>query len=163
MKTDIAQYVNSGILEAYITGAVSPDEEREILILKQKYPEVRQALYQLEVDMEAMAALMAITPPPGTWDKIAAEIDGIIAREQTASTRFIGKEKKKGRPANEQQFIEVEARNSYMRIHKAWKWFFATVFVLGKIFLATAIYFYLENRQAQEQIQELKTEIKGLK
>jgi hypothetical protein len=31
---------------------------------------------------------------------------------------------------------------------------------LGKIFLASAIYFYLENRQAREQINELKLELK---
>jgi uncharacterized protein YpmS len=46
-----------------------------------------------------------------------------------------------------------------MRVHKTWKWVFAAVFVLGKIFLACAIYFYLENRQAQQQVKELKSEL----
>jgi predicted MFS family arabinose efflux permease len=50
-----------------------------------------------------------------------------------------------------------------MRIHKIWRWVFAAVFVLGKIFLGFAIYFYLENRQAQLQLKELKTELRQLR
>jgi uncharacterized protein YpmS len=50
-----------------------------------------------------------------------------------------------------------------MRIHKNWKWVFAAVFILGKIFLAFAIYFYLENRQTQLQLNDLKTELRQLK
>jgi predicted MFS family arabinose efflux permease len=47
-----------------------------------------------------------------------------------------------------------------MRVHKVWRWVFAAVFILGKIFLAAAIYFYLENRQAQENIKELKQQLR---
>ncbi|QKJ29734.1 hypothetical protein HQ865_08170 [Mucilaginibacter mali] len=165
MNVQIQQYINSGILEAYVTGSVTADEEREVLRLKQTYPEVHEALYQLEVDMEMLAATMAIPPPPTVWGKIEAEIDDIILREKTSPKAFIEEEEptrtSSRRGNTPPQYIDIEAESSHMRIHKNWKWVFAAVFILGKLFLAAAIYFYLENRQAQQQIQELKTEIKA--
>jgi len=107
---------------------------------------------------------MAITPPPATWNKIEQEINGLIERPEIAPEVFT--DKTNGRKAHEKsghQFIEVESESSHMRIHKNWKWVFAAVFVLGKIFLGFAIYFYLENRQAQQQITDLKTEVRQLK
>jgi hypothetical protein len=165
MNTDIEQFINSGILEAYVTGSATPQEEREIIYLKQKYPEVNQALWQLETDMEEMARAMAIVPPPCAWDKIEAEIDGIIAREKTEPRPFTEPQERRTytQPNNAPQYIDVESESSHMRIHKAWKWVFAAVFIIGKIFLGAAIYFFLENRQAQEQIKELKTEIQSLR
>jgi hypothetical protein len=165
MNANIEQCINSGILEAFVIGAATPAEEREILQLKEKHPEVRQALFKLETDLEALAQSMAIMPPPNTWDKIEAEIDGIIAREKTAPNLFTKKEQAFS-PAPEDSapnYINVESESNHMRIHKAWRWVFAAVFILGKIFLATAIYYYLENRQAQSQIKDLKSEIHSLK
>lgn len=164
MNAQIQQYINSGVLEAYVTGSATVAEEREVLLLKKTYPEVRDALYQLEVDMEMLAATMAIPPPPGTWDKIENEINDLILREKTSPKAFVEREEQNytsAPPGNASQYIDVEAESNHMRIHKNWKWVFAAVFILGKLFLAAAIYFYLENRQAQEQIQELKTEIKA--
>lgn len=164
MSSHIEQYINSGILEAYLTGAATPDEEREILYYKEKYPQVNEALQQLETDLEIMARSMAITPPPAMWNKIEAEIDDLIAREKTAPKPFSEPlENTYNRPGTGPQYIDVEAQTSHIRIHKTWKWVFAAVFILGKIFLIAAIYFYLENRQAQQQIKELKSEIQALK
>jgi hypothetical protein len=165
MNNNVKQHINSGILEAYVTGTTTPAEEREVIYLKQKYPEVRAALMQLETDMENMARLMAVSPPPNMWDKIEAEIDGIILREKTEPSRFTEQQKRKtyNQPDIPPQYIDVEAESNHMRIHKAWKWVFAIVFILGKIFLGVAIYFYLENRQALEQIKELKSEIQALR
>lgn len=164
MNTLVEQYINSGMLEAYVMGVATAAEEQEIRQLKRQYPEVREALFQLEVDMENIAMSMAIEPPPGTWDKIESEIEGLIVREQTIPKAFA----ERGRsthtaPDRDPQFIEIEAESSHIRIHKTWRWVFAAIFILGKLFLVTAIYFYLENRQAQQQIKELKTEIKSLK
>ena len=164
MNTNIDQYISSGVLEAYVTGAATPEEEREILQLKAQYPEVKEALYQLEVDIENFARSIAIAPPPTAWDKIESEIDDIIARDKTEPRPFTQRnQQRSAKPDNGPQYIDVEVQSSHMKIHKAWKWVMIAVFVLGKIFLATAIYFYLANRQAQQQIQELKTEIKGLR
>ncbi len=110
---------------------------------------------------------MAVTPPAHTWNKISASIDETILRQTSDAEPFTAREgtnhKNFTKPDKGQQYIEVESENNHMKVHKTWKFIFATVFVLGKIFLGYAIYFYLENRQAQQQLQELKTELRQLK
>ncbi|MFC0515033.1 hypothetical protein ACFFGT_12520 [Mucilaginibacter angelicae] len=159
------EYIDSGILEVFVMGAATNEEVKELMYMKAKYPEVDEALKQLETDMEKIAANMAVAPPPGTWNKIEDEINELIRREETQPVKFKTdygyNNREKAAPA--EQFISIESESNHMRLHKSWRWVFAAVFVLGKIFLGFAIYFYLENRQAQQQLQELKTEIKELK
>ncbi|AMR30377.1 hypothetical protein A0256_02560 [Mucilaginibacter sp. PAMC 26640] len=160
------EYIDSGILEAYVTGSATEAETRELMYMKVKYPEVNFALQQLELDMENLARHMAVAPPARTWDKISDTIDELILRPEYNPEAF-NAEKEDNNHNNFNQnsgphFIEVEAESNHMKVHKAWKWVFAAVFVLGKIFLGCAIYFYLENRQAQQQVQELKTELRQL-
>jgi hypothetical protein len=161
------QYIDSGILEAYVTGSATEAEVKELMYMKTKYPEINFALQQLELDMEHVAQHMAVMPPAGTWDKISDTIDELILRPEydpkqyttdTEDNKYRNFKTEKG-----PHFIEVESESNHMKIHKNWKWVLAAVFVLGKIFLGCAIYFYLENRQAQQQLQELKTELRQLK
>ena len=159
------QYIDSGILEAYVTGSASDEEVKELMYMKAKYPEVNFALQQLELDMENIAQQMAVTPPAHTWDRIADHIDEIVLRQASDPGQYQtdreDRNYKQRHTGN--QYIEVESESSHMKVHKAWKWVFAAVFILAKVFLACAIYFYLENRQAQLQIKELKTELRQIK
>lgn len=151
----IKEYIESGVLEAYVLGVATEQEVNEVLRMKTKFSEVNVALQQLEFDMENVARYTAIIPPFDMWDKIEREINDLVpqpeAKPEKFTREFTYKDKDSG-------YIEISS-TSHMRINKAWRWVFAVVFVLGKIFLGCAIYFYLENRQAQQQINELKTEI----
>jgi len=160
---DIQEYIESGILETYVLGAASEAETRELLYFKEKYPQVQIALQELESDMELIAEQMAVMPPPGTWGRIEASINELTTVPAYEPLRLKDAGGKSGHhfKTPDRDYIEVaESESTHMTIHKSWKWVFAAVFVLGKIFLGCAIYFYLENRQAQEQIQELKTELR---
>jgi hypothetical protein len=152
----VKEYIESGILEAYVLGSASEEETQRLLQLKKRYPEIQEALFELEVDMETFARHISIPPPPGILEKIESGINALIVPEEIqdrdSNNRFDYR--------NRNQFIEIEAESSEMRVHKTWRWVMAGVFVLGKIFLIAAIYYFLENRQAQQQIQELKTELK---
>ncbi len=156
------QYIDSGALEIYVMGAATEDEVQELMVMKARYPEVNEALKQLEIDMELVAGQLAITPPPSAWNKIEQNINDIILREETQPAQFkrTHEEQHYKREAPGDTYIQVEGESTHMRLHKSWRWVFAAVFVLGKIFLIAAIYYYLENRQAQEQVQQLKTELK---
>jgi hypothetical protein len=162
------QYIESGVLEAYVIGAATPEEVQELMYMKAKYPEVDFALQQLELDMENIAQQMAVTPPAGTWNKIADTMDELVVRQDKSPQKHQPYEEipnydKADTDKSGPNYIEVEAESNHMRIHKNWKWVFAAVFILGKIFLAFAIYFYLENRQTQLQLNDLKTELRQLK
>jgi hypothetical protein len=162
----INEYLESGVLEAYILGSASEEETKELLYLKARYPQVQDALLDLEIDMERIAQHMAIIPPTGSWLKIEDKINEMMMISPEADLlrirEYPGKRNssagsKKGR------YLEVEAESSHMRIRKIWRWIFGAIFLLGKIFLAMAIFFYLESRQAKKQIEDLKTELKKRK
>lgn len=162
---EINEYIESGILEAYVLGSASERETRELLNLRTQYAEIDVALLELELDLERIAQNMAITPPPVTWLKIEDSINE-IARSSSNKLKINKPDEKTYQPdekARKSQFIEVEGASSHMRIHKLWRWVFAAVFVLGKVFLGFAIYFYLENRQMNIQLQELRSEIQQIK
>ena len=156
----IKEWIDSGIMETYVMGVATEQEIEQVLLLKKQYPEFEQELAKLEYDMEVLAQGMAILPPPGILSKIEHEVNEIQLREQKVE-KFIAREHNSNQNDTlKDRYIEVESESNHMRIHKAWRWVFAAVFALGKIFLGFAIYYYLENRQAKEQIEELKIEIK---
>ena len=159
---NVKAYIESGVLETYVLGLASEAEVNELLHYKDVHPEVEWALNELETDLERLAASMAVVPPSEIWQRIEKDINEITIapRRVIEPGNGHGYSSDTRNGSNGQQFIEVEGKNSHIRIHRAWRWIFAAVFVLGKIFLGCAIYFYLENRQAQEQIQQLKTELR---
>lgn len=163
---EIKQIIDSGLMETYVMGVATDDEIQQVLLLKKRYPEFKEALTKLELDMEALALQMAVPPPPGILSRIENEVNEIMLREQdvTPFSEPIERNENTGKSRGKQErYIEVESESSHMRIHKVWRWIFAAVFVLGKIFLGFAIYFYLESRQADEQIKELRMELRQLK
>ena len=159
---EIKEFLESGLMETYVMGIATEQEIDQVLSLKQRYPEVEQEMMKLEYDMEVLALSLAVSPPPGILSRIEHEVHEIQLREQKVE-KFTEPEHTTNREeAKKDKYIEVESASSHMRIHKAWRLVFAAVFILGKIFLGFAIYFYLANKQAQEQIIELKTEIKQI-
>lgn len=162
---DVRAYIESGVLESYVLGSASPEETRELLLLKKKHPEIADALFELETDLERLAQNMAIIPPPGMLTRIEDAINGLVETDDPLppAIHLKAEYRRPDSRHSNNQFIEVEASSTEMRIHKAWRWVFAAIFVLGKIFLIAAIYYFLENRHAQEQIQDLKTELRQYK
>lgn len=158
----INEYIESGILETYVLGSASEAEVRELLYFKEKYPEVEQALFSLETDLERIALRMAVPPPPHVWYKIESEINELVtAPHADALTIKLPPGNSKGKEGKKNsQFLDVDASSSHMRIHKIWRLILIGLFVLGKIFLGFAIFFFLENRKLKEELQELKTELK---
>jgi hypothetical protein len=155
----INEYIESGILEAYVLGSASEAEAKELLYLKAKHPQIQGALEHLEVDMERIAQLMAISPPPGMWPKIEDSINELVKTPRGEALTVKMPPKGSGKSRKSQDFIEVDGSSSHMRVHKIWRWILIGLFVLGKIFLGFALYFFLQNRQQEEQIRELKLEI----
>jgi len=163
---EIKQLIDSGLMETYVMGVATDDEVQQVLWAKKQFPEFANELTKLEMEMEMLAQSMAVEPPVGVLSKIEQEVNEIRLREQKLQ-RFSENENKYQQAEQEKvkqdRYIEVESESNQMRINKAWRWVFAAVFVLGKIFLGFAIYFYLENRQAQEQIKDLKLEMNQIK
>lgn len=57
------EYIESGILEEYVLGTVSPQEKREVECMSSIYPEIRAELDTLSVAMEQYAQTLRREPP----------------------------------------------------------------------------------------------------
>ena len=160
---EIKEIINSGILETYVMGIATEQEIEQVLYYKKQYPEFRAALTAVEVDLERLAVSNSIEPPAGTLEKIEDQINELQLRDKALRKPIDAEQPKYQTQEPRNAYIEVESVSNHMKIHKAWRLVFAAVFVLGKIFLGFAIYYYLENSQVQLQINELKQEIKQIK
>lgn len=160
---DISEYLQSGALEAYVLGIATEEEEAQLMMLKKDHPEIDGALADLEADMERLAQHMAVPPPPHVFSRISDEIDGLVKAPKPLELVQPWRNKQRTENVPPNPFIDVVVDATHMRVHKAWRWVLAGIFILGKIFLGCAIYYYLENRQARTQIDELKTELRQLK
>ncbi len=67
---DIKNYISSGTIELYVMGLCSPEEEKELELLRVQHPELHEAILQYETEMENK--MLQNTTFPG------AEVDEII-------------------------------------------------------------------------------------
>ncbi len=67
---DIKAYIASGILEQYVLGKLTPQEEAEVEKYAKQHPEVRQELDAIELALEEYALLHGKPPPPGVLSAI---------------------------------------------------------------------------------------------
>lgn len=161
---EIKEYIESGALEAYVLGSASEKEINELLMLKDRHPQIKDALTELEEDLERIAAHGAMTPPPQTWSKIETELNEIMRRQNFTGLKITKAPSidDNGKKEKAEEFLEVQGPSSHMRVHKLWRWVLGAIFVLGKIFLGFAIYYYLETRQVKQEVEELKQELKNI-
>ena len=139
--------MQSGIVESYALGLATPIEREEFEQLVPHYPELKVALSDFEYQLELFALDNEEPPPPEVRERIQARIRDIPAVRP--SRRGNGRNREQ-RGAN---YLHVETSSNHIRVHKAWKTLFIVIFILSKIFLALAIYFFLEYRHVKAAVQ----------
>lgn len=72
---NIKEYIESGILEDYLSGNVSEQERREVECLSKIYPEIKTELNQLGEVIERHAFAHRVAPPAALKDKIMAQLE----------------------------------------------------------------------------------------
>jgi anti-sigma-K factor RskA len=71
---NIQAYIESGILEEYVLGTVSPQEKQEVECMSHIYPEIREELLRTESALEEYALKHQATPPPSLKESIFAQM-----------------------------------------------------------------------------------------
>ena len=144
---NIELYIQSGIVESYVLGLATPLEREELEQLIPHYPELKVALSDFEYQLELFALDNEEPPPPEVRERIRARIQDIPAVRPS----------KRGNGGHAGQrgtnYLHVETSSNHIRVHKAWKTLFIVIFILSKIFLALAIYFFLEYRHLKGAVQ----------
>lgn len=129
---DIKAYIKTGILETYALGMTNEEETLEVETLLAQYPELRAELESIEMGLEAFALKQAILPPPSLKEAVLNKING---QEPTK------KDAKKTTKLN----------------------YLPTVFlvILSLVLAVLAVWLYLQNNTAKNDIDQLKKEIRA--
>lgn len=67
---DIKAYIESGILELYVAGALSEQENREVYVLMQQYPEILKEVLEIEAAIIKLTAATSQKNSKKTFDAI---------------------------------------------------------------------------------------------
>lgn len=80
----VKDLIESGLLEAYVAGQVSPSERSQVERIAAEHPEVKAELYDIEIAIEKMAMAVSVMPPPGLKYRImdqVAEESGTLTKD----------------------------------------------------------------------------------
>lgn len=73
---NIKEYIESGILEQYLLGELSPIDEKKVEKLMAQYPEIRQEYFTLADTFEKMSIQTGVEPPSELKDRIMESVGG---------------------------------------------------------------------------------------
>ena len=76
---NIKEYISSGIIELYVMGLCSPEEELELEQLRVQYPELHTAILQAEKDMEEKMLQQGVLPPAAVDNAILQRMESLSA------------------------------------------------------------------------------------
>lgn len=77
-----AEYIESGLLELYVSGAATTTEQAEVEAMAAAHPEIKEALGLLMADMERFAEMHAVAPAPELREKILGRILTVSSGEK---------------------------------------------------------------------------------
>ena len=84
---DLNAYIETGILELYVLGDVTPDERLQVEGMMSRHPAIKAEVAEIENAMEAYALANAITPSAPQRDKILNSTLTNLADDRTFTTK----------------------------------------------------------------------------
>lgn len=143
---ELKHYIESGIIESYALGLATTHEIEELQYMRKLYPELNTEIRMVERRIEMVALTEGVMPPARLKDRIFQRINW----EEEDKT--IPKDK------SNYTFINIQSKDqNYITVHRWWKLFFIMVFIVSKVCLFAAIYFYLKYQQLQERKMEMSS------
>ncbi len=98
---DIQAYIASGVLELYVSGALTEQEMHEVERMAQQYPEVKQELDEIEASFLSFAENLHDGPRASLKDELLKNV-----KLQSVGQKILPKEEKKPMPVVEQTTTE---------------------------------------------------------
>ena len=84
---DVKEYIASGILELYVAGALSPEENLEVQHYAIQYPEIRKEIEAIEKAILDLTETASPKMPQNSFARIKSEIDDVIPFTPQASSK----------------------------------------------------------------------------
>ncbi|SEW07661.1 hypothetical protein [Chitinophaga arvensicola] len=132
-------YIESGIIESFVLGLASDEEVAELQHMRKLYPELDTEVEFVERRLERAAFDEPAMPPVEIRDRVLQK----IRWEQGHAYSD---------PSSNYTFINIQPKDGdHITVHRWWKVFFIIFFIMSKVFLFLAIFYYLKYRLSQEQ------------
>lgn len=84
---DVKEYIESGILELYVMGDVSPDEKLQVEDMIQKHPAIKAEIEEMEKALEQYAFANAVEPSENQRNKILNSLLTNLADDATFKSK----------------------------------------------------------------------------
>lgn len=140
---ELNHYIQSGIIESYVLGIATTSEMEELQQMRRLYPSLNAEIMAVERRIEKTALAEAISPSPYLKQRIFQHINW---REEVSPP---------GSDKSRYTFINIHSRDGqHITVHKWWRLFFIITFILSKICLFFAIYYFLKYQQSRERKME---------
>lgn len=150
------QLLESGILESYLLGLASEPERAEVKEYLDQDPELGHYLFDLDQDLQHFFNTNSVPPPP----EIRTELELRVGRnelQKNGASRDSGNNKRvytEEKPKEE--FLDIEVNDTHIRVHKWWRPAFVAIFILSKIFLGVALYYFFKTSSLEDEIQRIR-------
>lgn len=140
---DVKTFIESGILELYVLGDVSPAEKKQVESMIQKHPVVKAELEEMEKALESYAFANAIQPSDSQRNKILNSLVTNLADDSTFD--------KKVAPADNVIVMPAQQTNFYKYAFAA-----SIALLIGSLFALSNVYNKLQN--SNQQLVALSTQ-----
>lgn len=149
---NIQEFIDSGVIEAYVFGLASPEEAAQLEKFLPLYPELKEALADFELQVELFSLKNGVPPPVDLGDKIKDRF-----RQLPAVRRVYRQNKGKGQKgAAKDEYLPIKTTSPYIQVHKFWRIAFFTVFIISKILLVLFIYFLIQYQHARMELRDFQ-------
>ena len=104
---DIKAYIESGILELYVLGDVTPEEKLQVEAMAAKHPSIKAELNEIERSLELYASENAIEPSENLRDRVLNSLVTNLGDDRTFTSH------KESHVDNVVQLTKVKSNNFY--------------------------------------------------
>ncbi|REA61274.1 hypothetical protein DSL64_12555 [Dyadobacter luteus] len=145
-------FIESGILESYVLG-LTTDKEKEF-VLERVLTDQDLTDYTLELEADIMSYFNqgSVPPPPEVREIIQLR----TTRRDIQKKKHVYENKSSEQPPKKDEYLEIEVNDTHIKVHKWWRPAFIAVFILSKIFLIAALYFYFKAASQEQEIEKLR-------
>jgi hypothetical protein len=153
---DTQHFIESGILESYLLGMSTKEEEHVVNQMMMTHSEVSDYVLNFEKNIKRYFLQNAVPPPTDVREIIQLRSGKTDLRQKSNHTSY---DFPKDHTAKKDEYLDIEVNDTYIKVHKWWRPAFVAIFILSKIFLIAALYYYFKASSQDKEIEKLRTEI----
>jgi hypothetical protein len=140
-------FIESGILESYLLGIATEEEQHVVNQMILTHSEVSEYIMRFEKNLQRYFLQNAVPPPTDVREILLLRTNKTDIRKKEKDTYYdIPKDNTK----KKEEYLEIEVNDTYIKVHKWWRPAFIAIFILSKILLIAGLYYYF-NASSQEK------------